>query len=753
MISSDTEQSPWLTVGVAIDPGLSRRKAPNQDSVLIYSEYCENPAWLDAKGRLFVVADGMGGALGGKEASEMAVHILIDSYYEDSDLAIESSLERAIQEANKRINERGQTNSSLRGLGTTIVAAVIRGQDLVVANVGDSRAYLLRRGMLRQLSLDHTSVQEHVRSGLLSPEEAATHPRRHILSRNLGARPRARPDFATETLVEGDTLLLCSDGLWGPVGDEAITTLLQRLRGQAAVDALVARANEQGGPDNISAIVVHIGVPPDHVSADPELLSALLLNETEPSHSTHATVVATAKSPVRERKRKGKGRWIAALGTGVGLVLLVLLALNNQVFFTRDRSLASAISIVLEQTVIPQAGQLAQASTVAVATQETTPTLPVVQSTELPATAPHEVKVFTPTAPPQITPTRIATTISTSTIIEALAFTPDGEILVAASLDAKVKLWRVRDGSLLAEEARGDSFATSIEIAPNGQWLAVGSPDGAITLWPLEHSGEDNGETPTPRGVPTEESAASPASDLEDFSRTAQALPPSATSTPTRLQRHTQPVDHLAFTADGRTLAAAARDGTVFLWQLHDGAFSQELPTMSETITSLVFAPDGKILAVSLDSGTVELLSLTDESLNRSLPTDLDRGGIIAFAPDGRTVAVGAQDGRIEVWRLSDSSHLRTLESGSDAVTDLVFATNGQTLAAASDSGAVQLWNVSTGERIHRFAEHTGAVNSVAFAPDGEMLASASADMTIKFWSINVQTLPSSQDISDETLR
>jgi protein phosphatase len=746
VISSDTEQSPWLTVGVAIDPGLSRRKMPNQDSALIYSEYCENPAWLDAKGRLFVVADGMGGALGGKEASEMAVHILIDSYYEDSDRAIAPSLERAIQEANKRINERGQTDSSLRGLGTTIVAAVIRGQDLVVANVGDSRAYLLRRGVLRQLSIDHTSVQEHVRSGLLSPEEAATHPRRHILSRNLGARPRARPDFATETLIEGDTLLLCSDGLWGPVGEAAITTLLQRLRGQAAVDALVARANEQGGPDNISAIVVHVGTPPDQVSADPDLLSALLLNETEPSHSTHATVVATAESPVRGRKRKGKGRWIAALGTGAGLVLLVLLALNNQVFFLRDRSLASVIDIGLEQTVIPQAGQLTQASTIAVAAQETTPTAPLAQSTELAATAPQDVRAFTPTASPHITPTRIATTVSTSTIVEALAFTPDGETLVAASPDATVRLWRVRDGSLLAEETRGDIPVTSIELAPNGQWLAAGSPDGAITLWPIDHDGEDSGAS-------TADSTAGPASDLEDFSRTAQALSPSATSTSARLQRHTQPVGFLAFTADGRMLASAARDGTVLLWQLPDGTFLQELPAMPETVTNLTFAPDGTMLAVALDSGTVELLSLADASPQRSLSTDLDRGGSIAFTPDGRTVAVGAQDGRVEVWRLSDSSRQHTFETAGDAITDLVFATNGQTLAVALENGAVQLWNVSTGERKHSFAEHTGAVNSVAFAPDGELLASASADMTIKLWPINAQVLPSFQGILDETLR
>lgn len=259
VLTPETDQQPQLTVGIGLDVGQARRDKPNQDSIGIYSEYCEDAAWLAAKGRLFVVADGMGGAVGGEEASEMAVQIMIDSYYEDADLEMVPSLERAVQEANQHINARGQAEPGLRGLGTTVVAAVIRGYDLVITNVGDSRAYLLRQGMLRQISRDHTSVQEQLRGGLLTPEEAAAHPRRHVLSRNLGSRPRAQPDFATETLVEGDTLMLCSDGLWGPVGDEQIREVLQHKRGQAAADALVELANQHGGPDNIGLIVIHIG--------------------------------------------------------------------------------------------------------------------------------------------------------------------------------------------------------------------------------------------------------------------------------------------------------------------------------------------------------------------------------------------------------------------------------------------------------------------------------------------------------------
>jgi serine/threonine protein phosphatase PrpC len=257
--SSHSAQQPQLTVGIGIDVGQARRHEPNQDSVGVYDEYCEDAAWLAAKGRLFVLADGMGGALGGKEASKIAVQLVIDCYYEDLDLEILPSLARAIQAANKRIRDQGQTAPGLRGLGTTLVAAVIRGRELVVANVGDSRAYLLRQGELRQLSLDHTSVQEQVRDGLLTPEEAAVHPRRSVLSRNLGSRRQAQPDFTSETLADGDALLLCSDGLWGPLGHEELGALLQQAHGASAAAQLVERANWRGGPDNISAIVIHVG--------------------------------------------------------------------------------------------------------------------------------------------------------------------------------------------------------------------------------------------------------------------------------------------------------------------------------------------------------------------------------------------------------------------------------------------------------------------------------------------------------------
>lgn len=247
-----------LTFAADTDVGRSRQGRPNQDSLGLFEDYVRDEALLEAKGRLFVVADGMGGAAGGKEASSLAVDVVFRSYYDDPSVELERSLQRAVEEANTRIQQQGRANPELRGLGTTIVLAVICDRTLIMGNVGDSRGYLLHQEQLMQLSLDHTMVQEEVREGLLTPEEALTHPRRHVLSRNLGYRPRAHPDFATRTLVPGDTILLCSDGLWGSVDDSELGTVLRQERGENAVDTLIDLANERGGPDNISAIVIHV---------------------------------------------------------------------------------------------------------------------------------------------------------------------------------------------------------------------------------------------------------------------------------------------------------------------------------------------------------------------------------------------------------------------------------------------------------------------------------------------------------------
>lgn len=249
---------PHLTVGAQSDRGKKRADRPNQDALALYSDLPQNKSQLLQKGMLFLVADGMGGAAGGQEASQMAIQTMLKEYYADPDSDIAHRLEHSIQAANMQIYQRGHTDPYLRGMGTTIVAAVILKNHLVVANVGDSRAYLLRQGQLKQLTTDHTLVQALLGIGIISPEEAATHPQRNVLIRDLGEKPTVQPDIQRETLQQGDILLLCSDGLWGVLKEQQIAQILWRQHGQAAARTLIDMANQHGGPDNISAIVVHV---------------------------------------------------------------------------------------------------------------------------------------------------------------------------------------------------------------------------------------------------------------------------------------------------------------------------------------------------------------------------------------------------------------------------------------------------------------------------------------------------------------
>jgi protein phosphatase len=167
------------------------------------------------------------------------------------------------------VYRRAHDNPDQSGMGTTLTAFVLEGCTAQFAHIGDSRAYLLRDGELRQLSDDHSLVGEMMRDGRLTEEEAAVHPHRSILSRALGTEPSARIDEFTEDLLPSDVLLLCSDGLSGPVPAEAIKLALTRSDPQAAAERLVLEARKAGGPDNITAVVVRVDEGP-HGAEDAE---------------------------------------------------------------------------------------------------------------------------------------------------------------------------------------------------------------------------------------------------------------------------------------------------------------------------------------------------------------------------------------------------------------------------------------------------------------------------------------------------
>jgi len=245
-----------LRLDVAQLTDVGRKREHNEDNMAYHIPPEEDVMFQ--KGALFIVADGMGGHAAGEVASEIAVDTISDTYYQDYDDDVASSLLHAIKRANVSIHQRAAENMLRSGMGTTCVTAVLRGDMAYIANVGDSRAYLVRGGSVKQVSQDHSWVAEQVRAGLLSEDQARTHAQRNVITRCLGTQADVEVDVFTERLQEGDSLVLCTDGLSGLISDEDLHTIVSQFVPQESVYHLVERANENGGPDNITAIVVRV---------------------------------------------------------------------------------------------------------------------------------------------------------------------------------------------------------------------------------------------------------------------------------------------------------------------------------------------------------------------------------------------------------------------------------------------------------------------------------------------------------------
>ncbi len=245
-----------LRLEVAQLTDVGRKREHNEDNMAYVIP--KDPQVMAKKGALFIVADGMGGHAAGEVASEIAVDTVSNVYYQDDSDDIALSLLHAIKRANALIHQRAAENMLRSGMGTTCVAAVLRGNMAYIANVGDSRAYLVRNGKVKQVSQDHSWVAEQVRAGLLTEDQARTHAQRNVITRCLGTQADVEIDVFPEQLEEKDGLVLCSDGLSGLVSDDEIRRIVDQSGPQDSVYHLVQRANENGGPDNITAIVVSV---------------------------------------------------------------------------------------------------------------------------------------------------------------------------------------------------------------------------------------------------------------------------------------------------------------------------------------------------------------------------------------------------------------------------------------------------------------------------------------------------------------
>ncbi len=262
------------------DTGRQRRE--NEDSA-----YAASP--------LFVVADGMGGAQAGEVASRIAIEAFQDGLGGTG--SPEERLAERVRTANRQIHDRSMTETGREGMGTTLTAAYVDDSQLAIAHVGDSRAYLFRAGELSRLTQDHSLVDELVRRGKLTEEQAAEHPQRSIITRALGPEPDVEVDTFTYPMRAGDVLLLCSDGLTSMISEQDVARVLASADGlDEAARALIQAANEAGGRDNITVVLFRL----EEVSSGSEEAGPMDQPTTTEEIASEAPTSAGAAASERE---------------------------------------------------------------------------------------------------------------------------------------------------------------------------------------------------------------------------------------------------------------------------------------------------------------------------------------------------------------------------------------------------------------------------------------------------------------------
>jgi serine/threonine protein phosphatase PrpC len=385
-----------LRLDVAQLTDVGRKREHNEDNMAFVIP--KDVTVMAGKGALFIVADGMGGHAAGEVASEIAVDTVSNMYYQEDSDDVAVSLLRAIKRANTSIHQRAAENLLRTGMGTTCVAAVLRGNMAYIANVGDSRAYLVRGNHAKQISRDHSWVAEQVRAGLLTEEQARTHAQRNVITRCLGTQPEVDIDVFHEELLEGDFLVLCTDGLSGLVSDEDLEHIVDQFVPQESVYHLIERANENGGPDNITAIVIGVqevgeeppnmrylvGVGGREVGEDTLTLgmfsdatyaglsngeigisSGPLRLSSGPLLSSPDSI--TAPQPAMGKRKSGRGRLFYPTIAIVALVLITLVG-GGLFYFLRSESQAANQALDVAQQKITSVTAQSQSPTSALTT-------------------------------------------------------------------------------------------------------------------------------------------------------------------------------------------------------------------------------------------------------------------------------------------------------------------------------------------------------------------------------------------------
>ena len=269
-------------------------------------------------GHVFVVCDGMGGHAGGAKASNMAVSSILEFFAREPIENIIIGIDKAISFANEQIFATAQAEPELKGMGTTVTVVVLRDAEVYIGHVGDSRIYLKSNGELNRITKDHSKVQELVDRGIISDADAETHPEKNIILRALGIKPEVESTVCSVSLKlsKGDVLLMCSDGLSGLVTDNEMQGMINFDNLEGSVDTLITSANNNGGPDNITATLIAITESVHSASKFQEFNP--IITQDVSTGSSEPTVNLTESNPKSERN------WKMIILSGIGGVITLV---------------------------------------------------------------------------------------------------------------------------------------------------------------------------------------------------------------------------------------------------------------------------------------------------------------------------------------------------------------------------------------------------------------------------------------------
>jgi serine/threonine protein phosphatase PrpC len=407
------------------DPG--RKRQNNEDFIASFEP--EDPAELNISGCLYIVADGVGGAIKGEKASRYASQKVLFEYYRHPELPTAERLRGFMRQSGNEIFNYAQENHESR-MATTMVVAAIKADTLTIANVGDSRAYLFRGENIKQITRDHSLAGEMIREGLMSEKESHNSKVRNLLTRSLGGELDVHPDiFPDIPLLPGDRILLCTDGLTRYAGNDELYELTQRGTPEEVVNKLIDYANHKGGADNISAILIEIGKPAS--GQEPIILKPNQIQREATDWEDIPTLVGEETVPKKSLVERGKPYIPWGILTIVGILAIAgIVSWKLRLFGgTLPQSTlipsAFASSLTTQTGIKPSAGTVSETAFLSEVLISLTPSLPITP-TELKTVTPERILSTLP-----VSPTIWMTDASIATLLHPFStITPDTRVCI-----------------------------------------------------------------------------------------------------------------------------------------------------------------------------------------------------------------------------------------------------------------------------------------------------------------------------------